>query len=65
MKYQELTHQIIGLAMKIHSTIGAGFQEVIYQLSLAIELGNAEIMYVRKFEMPIMYEGNPGWYKKG
>ncbi|MCK4540697.1 MAG: hypothetical protein KAU17_00525, partial [Spirochaetales bacterium] len=29
MKYQELTHEIIGCAMKVHSTLGNGFQEVI------------------------------------
>lgn len=57
MKHEELTHQIIGLAMKVHTAIGMGFQEVIYQRSLAIELETAKIMYVREFEMPIMYKG--------
>lgn len=36
--YEELTHKIIGCAMKVHSTLGNGFQEVIYQRSLAIEM---------------------------
>lgn len=38
MKYQDLTRKIIGCAMKVHSTLGNGFQEVIYQRALAIEL---------------------------
>lgn len=31
MKYQDLTHKIIACAMKVHSVLGNGFQEVIYQ----------------------------------
>lgn len=38
VKYQDLTHKIIGCAMKVHSTLGNGFQEVIYQRCLAIEM---------------------------
>lgn len=37
-KHSELTAKIIGCAMKVHSTLGNGFQEVIYQRSLAIEM---------------------------
>ena len=38
-KYSELTGRIIKCAMDVHSTLGNGFQEVIYQRALAIELG--------------------------
>lgn len=31
MKYEELTHKIIGCAMRVYSALGNGFQEVIYQ----------------------------------
>lgn len=30
MKYEDLTHKIIGCAMRIHATLGNGFQEVVY-----------------------------------
>ena len=33
-----LTHKIIGCAMQVHKTLGNGFQEVVYQRALAIEL---------------------------
>lgn len=54
----ELTHTIIGCAMKVHNTLGNGFQEVIYQRALAIELKRNEISFLREQEMPIFYEGH-------
>ncbi len=56
-KYSEITEKIIGCAMKVHSTLGNGFQEVIYQRALAIELSNAGIEFAREVEMPIHYGG--------
>ena len=54
-KYEDLTHGIIGCAMKVHSTLGNGFQEVIYQRALAIEFKTAGINAFREAEMPIHY----------
>jgi GxxExxY protein len=51
----ELTHQIIGLAMQVHRTLGNGFQEVIYQRSLAIEMQYAGLNFEREKEMKIFY----------
>jgi GxxExxY protein len=55
MKYEETTRKIIGCAMKVHSTLGNGFQEVIYQRALAIELAKQELPFIREMEMPIFY----------
>lgn len=41
--------------MKVHSTLGNGFQEVIYQRALAIEMQLEGILFSREFEMPIFY----------
>jgi GxxExxY protein len=57
MKYSNLTHKIIGCAMKVHSTLGNGFQEVIYQRALAIELERQGLSYAREVEMNIFYNG--------
>ncbi len=54
-KYSALTSSIIGCAMQVHQTIGNGFQEVIYQRALAIELDHAGIVFTREHEMPIFY----------
>ncbi|MDP4116185.1 MAG: GxxExxY protein [Bacteroidota bacterium] len=57
MKYEEVTRKIIGCAMKVHSTLGNGFQEVIYQRALAIEMGKQDLLFQRELEMTIFYEG--------
>ena len=56
MDDNEITYKIIGAAMKVHNTLGNGFQEVIYQRCLAIELGKAGLQYAREIEQPIFYE---------
>ena len=53
----ELTYQIIGCAMKVHSFLGNGFQEVIYQRALEIEFRKANIIFARELEMHIIYDG--------
>ncbi len=58
-KYKELTGKIIGCAMRVHSFLGNGFQEVIYQRALALELEEAGISYKREVEMPIFYREHP------
>jgi len=56
-KHSDITEKIIGCAMKVHNTLGNGFQEVIYQRALAIELSNAGVEFAREVEMPIHYGG--------
>ena len=53
----KLTYQIIGCAMKVHKTLGNGFQEVIYQRALAIEFERADIVFGREVDHSIFYEG--------
>ena len=57
MKHEELTRNIIGCAMKVHSTLGNGFQEVIYQRALAIEMDKRRLGFTRELEMTIYYDG--------
>ncbi|MFC2187652.1 GxxExxY protein [Fulvivirgaceae bacterium LMO-SS25] len=57
MKHEKLTGKIIGCCMKVHSTLGNGFQEVIYQRALAIEMTKQGLGYQREMEMTIYYEG--------
>jgi GxxExxY protein len=54
-KYSELTSKIIGCAMTVHKALGNGFQEVIYQRALEIEMNHVGIAFQREFVLPIFY----------
>ncbi len=54
-KYKEITGKIIGAAMQVHKVLGNGFQEVIYQRALEIEMPYFGLSFKREFEMPIYY----------
>ena len=56
-KHSELTSKIIGCAMEVHSQLGNGFQEVIYQRALEIEFRLQNICSQREFVMPLTYKG--------
>lgn len=57
MKYEELTRKIIGCAMKVHSVLGPGFQEVIYQRAMAIEMEKQGLSFAREMVMTVFYDG--------
>jgi len=57
MTIDEITYKINGCAMKVHNTLGNGFQEVIYQRCLAIEFQKAGLNFGREVEQIIFYEG--------
>ena len=56
MTHEELTYKINGCAMKVHNILGNGFQEVIYQRALAIEMQKQGLGFQREMEMKIYYD---------
>ena len=55
MLHEDLTKKIIGCSMEVHKRLGNGFQEVIYQRALDIEMRIAGLGFVREMEMPVYY----------
>ena len=53
LKYSAHTQKIISCAMEVHNHIGNGFQEVIYQRALAIEMEHQGLGFAREEEMPV------------
>ena len=55
--HSEITAKIIGCAMEVHRVLGNGFQEVIYQRALEIEISAKGLNFTREHEMKIYYKG--------
>lgn len=54
---KEESYAIVGAAMHVYNTLGAGFLEAVYQEALEIELQKRDIPYEREKELTITYEG--------
>jgi GxxExxY protein len=54
----ELTEAIIGAAIEVHRTLGAGLLEVVYEECLAVELGLRGLKFERQMPVSIMYKGH-------
>lgn len=55
--HADITRRIIGCAMEVHRKLGNGFQEVIYERTLAIEMRAQGLDFSREHEMPVRYRG--------
>ena len=56
MKYSEITGEVIGCAMKVHSYFGWGFPEIIYQRSLLLELRKLGFKCGSEVEKEVYYQ---------
>ncbi len=56
LEINELTKNIIGCALRVHSHLGPGFLESVYQAALAYELHKAGIQFEKEKELPVQYE---------
>ncbi len=55
--HQDLTYAIIGAAMEVHSDLGPGYKEEIYQKALDIELRNRTIQFEPQKPIQIKFKG--------
>ena len=55
--HNELTKTIIGTAMEVHSNLGPGFLESVYEAAMAIELNLRNVPYERQKAITVMYKG--------
>ena len=57
--YKELSHTIIGIAMRVHTRLGAGLPEICYSRAMAIEFDDNHIPYSREFKVTVHYNDEP------
>ncbi|NCD22537.1 MAG: GxxExxY protein [Spartobacteria bacterium] len=57
MEEQELTKKIIGCAIKVHSALGCGFLESVYQKALLHELRKAGFKAAEQVSLRVTYDG--------
>jgi GxxExxY protein len=55
--YPQLSNKILGIAFKVHNTLGCGLHESAYEEAYCIELANAGIRYERQKTIPVYYSG--------
>src|SRR5262245_35265017 len=51
-----LIQRIIGLAMEVHTALGPGYIETIYERAMCYELDKAKISYLRQIEILVPYK---------
>ena len=56
LMYKDITEKIIGASFEVHSFLGNGFQEKIYQRALAWEFEQRELDFARELSMDIYYK---------
>ena len=56
---QEEVYAIVGAAMVVHSELGSGFLEAVYQEALELELATAGVPFTANTELRILYKGVP------
>jgi GxxExxY protein len=55
--HQDMTYEIIGAAMEVHSEIGPGYNEEVYQKALEIELRDRKIEFEPQKSIQIKFKG--------
>lgn len=58
MQHEDITCKIIGCAMAVHRELGNGFQEVVYQRALEVEMHLNNINFAREVEVPLFYKNH-------
>jgi len=57
-KYSDITQRIIGCAMRVHSALGCGFPEIIYQRAIGIEMKDERLNFEGEKVIPVYYKNH-------
>ncbi|MGE0884892.1 MAG: GxxExxY protein [Blastocatellales bacterium] len=54
--YRDEVYAIVGAAMEVHSVLGNGFLEAVYQSAIKLELANRQIPFEVEKELPVFLQ---------
>jgi GxxExxY protein len=57
--FPEESYAIVGAAFEVHSVLGSGFYEAVYQEALELELLARGIPFEAMKRLPVLYKGQP------
>jgi GxxExxY protein len=57
LQHEQITEAVIGCAIKVHSALGPGLLEKVYEVCLAHELAKAGLSVQRQVPLPVRYDG--------
>jgi GxxExxY protein len=55
LRHGGISHEVIGAAIAVHTELGPGFLESIYEQALAVEFAIRGIAFVRQKSIPLFY----------
>lgn len=55
--FRDEVYSIVGAAMEVHTVLGNGFLEAVYQSAFRLELQNRKIPFETEKELPVFYKG--------
>jgi len=58
MRPNDVSYNVIGAAMKVHSALGAGIVESAYDTAVCYELTQAGLQFQHQVRLPLSYQGN-------
>ena len=56
MQDGDITHRVIGAAIRVHRALGPGFLASVYEEALAVEFALSGIQFVRQKTVPLFYK---------
>src|SRR5580765_8999675 len=57
MRPNEISYKVIGAAMRVHTALGVGLLESVYERCLSNEFARASLQFRRQVRMPVVYDG--------
>jgi len=58
LRYKEEVYAVIGAAIEVHRTLGAGFLEAVYQEAMEIEMASREVPFEPQPRIDVLYKRN-------